>query len=140
VGLAGVVDSAQGILPRVLFLDGNVPLRDLLETRLKVPIHIDNDVNTLTLGEKWLGSGLPVDDFIVVTIGRGIGMGIVINGQIYRGKSGGAGEFGHTVIDPNGPLCNCGKHGCLESFLSDRALIEKAHAEVAGMLKILRIW
>ncbi len=130
VGLAGVVDSAQGILRQSPFFGWkNVPLRALLEARLKVSIHIDNDVNTLTLGEKWLGNGLPVDDFIVITIGRGIGMGIVINGQIYRGKSGGAGEFGHTVIDPAGPLCSCGKHGCLESFLSDRALIARARSE-----------
>jgi len=136
VGLAGVIDSTQGVLRQSPFFGWkNVPLRDLLETRLKVPIHIDNDVNTLTLGEKWLGNGLPVDDFIVITIGRGIGMGIVINGQIYRGKGGGAGEFGHTVIDPKGPLCSCGKHGCLESFLSDRALIDRAHVEVAADVK-----
>lgn len=131
VGLAGVVDSAHGILRQSPFFGWkNIPLRDLLETRLKVPIHIDNDVNTLTLGEKWLGNGLPVDNFVVVTVGRGIGMGMVINGQIYRGKNGGAGEFGHTVIDPSGPLCDCGKHGCLESFLSDRALLTIARAEV----------
>jgi predicted NBD/HSP70 family sugar kinase len=131
VGLAGVVDSSQGILRQSPFFGWkNTPLRDLLQTRLRVPIYIDNDVNTLTLGEKWLGTGLPVDDFIVITVGRGIGMGIVINGQIYRGKSGGAGEFGHIVVDPEGPLCDCGKHGCLESYLSDHALLATARKEV----------
>jgi N-acetylglucosamine repressor len=130
VGLAGVVDSTQGILRQSPFFSWkNAPLRDLLQMRIKVPFHIDNDVNTLTLGEKWLGYGLPDDNFIVVTVGRGIGMGIFINGQIYRGTSGGAGEFGHIVVDPSGPFCNCGKRGCLESFLSDRALLATARAE-----------
>ncbi len=130
VGLAGVVDSSQGILRQSPFLGWkDTPLRDLLENHLHVPVYIDNDVNALTLGEKWLGNGLPVDNFIVVTVGRGIGMGLVINGQIYRGKSGGAGEFGHIVVDPDGPLCDCGKHGCLESFISDRALVVAARKE-----------
>jgi N-acetylglucosamine repressor len=131
VGLAGVVDFSHGILRQNPFLGwNNVPLRDLLQTRLRVPVYIDNDVNTLTLGEKWLGTGQPEDNFIVITVGRGIGMGIVINGQIYRGKGGGAGEFGHMVIDPEGPLCDCGKCGCLESLISDRALINTAQREI----------
>jgi predicted NBD/HSP70 family sugar kinase len=131
VGLAGVVDSSQGILRQSPFFGWtDTPLRDLLQTRLHVQVYIDNDVNTLTLGEKWLGNELPVDNFIVVTVGRGIGMGIVIDGQIYRGMSGGAGEFGHVVVDPNGPLCDCGKHGCLESYVSDRALLATARKEV----------
>ncbi|MGD0707973.1 MAG: ROK family transcriptional regulator [Anaerolineaceae bacterium] len=131
VGLAGVVDSSQGVLRQSPFFGWtDTPLRDLLQTGLHVPVYIDNDVNTLTLGEKWLGNELPVDNFIVVTVGRGIGMGIVIDGQIYRGKSGGAGEFGHVVVDPNGPLCDCGKHGCLESYVSDGALLATARKEV----------
>jgi len=131
VGLAGVVDSSQGVLRQSPFFGWtDTPLRDLLQTRLHAPVYIDNDVNTLTLGEKWLGNELPADNFIVVTVGRGIGMGIVIDGQIYRGKSGGAGEFGHIVVDPNGPLCDCGKHGCLESYVSDRALLATARKEV----------
>jgi len=131
VGLAGVVDSSSGMLRQSPFFGWkDTPLRDLLQSRLRVPIYIDNDVNTLTLGEKWLGAGIPVDNFVVITVGRGIGMGMVINGQIVRGKSGGAGELGHIVVDPNGPLCDCGKHGCLESFLSDRALLATARRVV----------
>jgi predicted NBD/HSP70 family sugar kinase len=98
---------------------------------LRIPIYIDNDVNTLTVSERWLGSGLLVDNFLVITVGRGIGLGIVLNGQIYRGKSGGAGEFGHIVVNPNGPLCSCGKRGCLESYLGDRALLAAARQEVS---------
>lgn len=131
VGLAGVVDSSSGMLRQSPFFGWkDTPLRDLLQERLHVPVSIDNDVNTLTLGEKWLSVGLPEDNFVVITVGRGIGMGMVINGEIVRGKSGGAGEFGHIVVDPNGPLCDCGKHGCLESFLSDRALLATAHRQV----------
>lgn len=127
VGLAGVVDSKKGILRQNPFFGWkDTPLRDLLQVKLKVPVYIENDVNALTIGENWLGSTLMEDNFIVITVGRGIGMGVVANGQIYRGTSGGAGEFGHICVDPNGPLCDCGKHGCLESFLGDRALLNKA--------------
>ncbi|PKO01288.1 MAG: ROK family protein [Chloroflexi bacterium HGW-Chloroflexi-4] len=132
IGLAGVVDFAQGIVKQnPIFGWKNVNLRELLETRMRVPVYIDNDVNTLTLGEKWLEPGKPEDDFIVITLGRGIGMGIVINGQIYRGKGGGAGEFGHIMVDPNGPRCDCGRQGCLETLLSDRALIAEAQQKVS---------
>jgi predicted NBD/HSP70 family sugar kinase len=90
IGLAGVVDFAHGIVKQNPFFGWrNILLRDVLETRMHVPVYIDNDVNTLTLSEKWLNRGQPEDNFIVITIGRGIGMGIVINGEVYRGKGGG---------------------------------------------------
>jgi predicted NBD/HSP70 family sugar kinase len=131
IGLAGVVDFSHGMVRQNPFFGWkNVPLRDLLEARLRLPVYIDNDVNALTLSEKWLSGGQPEDNFILITVGRGIGMGIVLNGQIYRGNAGGAGEFGHLVVDPNGPLCDCGKRGCLESILSDRALVAAAKREV----------
>ncbi len=133
IGLAGVVDFAQGIVKQnPIFGWKNVNLRELLESRMRVPVYIDNDVNTLTLSEKWLEPGKPEDDFIVITLGRGIGMGIVINGQIYRGKGGGAGELGHIMVDPNGPRCDCGRQGCLETLLSDRALVAEAQQEVSS--------
>lgn len=127
IGLAGVVDFGHGIVKQNPFFGWkNINLRKLLEARMRVPVYIDNDVNTLTLGEMWLEPGKPEDNFIVITLGRGIGMGIVINGQIYRGKGGGAGELGHIMVDPDGPRCDCGRHGCLETLLSDRALVAKA--------------
>lgn len=138
IGLAGVVDYADGIVRQNPFFGWqNIPLRDLLQTRLKVPVFIDNDVNTLTLSEKWLGVGKPVDNFVVITVGRGVGMGIVLDGRIYRGRAGGAGEFGHVVVDPSGPLCDCGKHGCLESLVSDRALVSIARREVDAAIDSL---
>ena len=127
VGLAGVVNSAEGIVKQNPFFGWkDIKLRDLLQKRLRVPVYIDNDVNTLTLSEKWIEPSQTENNFIVVTVGRGVGMGIVINGQIYRGKAGGAGELGHVIIDPQGPLCSCGRHGCLESLISDKALVEQA--------------
>jgi len=127
VGVAGVVDFSLGILRQNPFFGWeNVNLREILQSKLRIPVFIDNDVNTLTVGEIWSSAHPAVDDFLVITIGRGIGLGIVINGQIYRGKSGGAGELGHIVIDPQGPICKCGKRGCLESYLGERAILVEA--------------
>lgn len=144
IGLAGVVDFTHGNVRQNPFLGWrNIPLGDLLETRLRVPVFIDNDVNTLTLSEKWINRSQPEDNFIVITVGRGIGMGIVINGQIYRGKAGGAGELGHTVVEVNGPLCDCGRRGCLESLVSDRALVTQARqiisADIADLDEVIRL-
>ncbi len=133
VGLAGIIDAVGGILRYSPIFDWrNVPIRQMLHKRLRVPIYIDNDVNTLTMAEKWFGAGRQVDDFLVVTVGRGIGMGIVVRGQFYRGSNGGGGEFGHIVIDPDGPVCDCGKHGCLEAFASDPALLRNAQSVIAA--------
>lgn len=133
IGLAGVVDFTAGIVRQnPIFGWKDILLRELLESRMKVPVYIDNDVNTLTLSEKWLEPGKPEDNFIVITLGRGIGMGIVINGQIYRGKGGGAGELGHIMVQQDGLLCDCGRRGCLETLLGDRALVAEAQQKVAA--------
>lgn len=138
IGLAGIVDSEAGILRQSPFFGWrNVRLRELLQDRLQVPVFVDNDVNTLTLAEKLFGAGQGLEDFLVVTVGRGVGMGIVINGQIYRGGAGGAGEFGHSVMDPDGPDCACGKRGCLETFVGYPGLLRAAgeayrRGELAG--------
>jgi len=127
IGLAGIIDADRGVLRySPIFGWHDVPLVDLLQSRLKVPVFIDNDVNTFTLTERWFGKGQGVDNFLTVTVGRGIGMGIVVNGQLYHGVKGGAGEFGHTVINPEGPMCDCGKRGCLETYASDPALVRAA--------------
>ena len=133
VGLAGVVDAPAGVLRYSPIFDWrDIPLRQMLHKRLRAPIFLDNDVNTLTLFEKWFGAGREVDDFLVVTVGRGIGMGIVVRGQVYRGARGGGGEFGHFVIDPAGRVCDCGKRGCLEAFASDPAILQNAAAAITS--------
>lgn len=127
IGVAGIVDVRHGLL-RQSPIHGwqNLPLRDMLQKLVGVPVYVDNDVNTLTLTEKWFGAGQGVDNFLIVTVGRGVGLGMVLNGQFYRGAGGGAGEFGHTVMEPEGPACECGKRGCLEAYAGDRGLVRMA--------------
>lgn len=129
VGLAGIVDSEHGLLRQSpIFGWEQIPLAAQLHACLAAPVYIDNDVNTLTLTELWFGRGLGIDNFLTVTIGRGVGLGIVLDGKLYTGAHGGAGELGHTVISPDGPLCACGKRGCLETYISDPALVLQAQA------------
>lgn len=127
VGLAGIVDSGQGLVRQSPFFGWNdIPLRELIQNRVKVPVYLDNDVNTLTLAEKWFGAGRGIKNFLVVTFGRGIGLGIVVNGQFHHGTRGSAGELGHIVIRPGGELCACGKRGCLEMYASEPAILRQA--------------
>jgi predicted NBD/HSP70 family sugar kinase len=127
IGLAGIIDASQGMLRQSpIYKWHDVPLKDMLQKLIRVPVYLDNDVNTLTLAERWIGSGQKEDNFLTVTIGRGVGMGIVVNGQFYRGVGGGAGELGHIVMDPAGPLCECGKRGCLETYVGDPGLLREA--------------
>jgi N-acetylglucosamine repressor len=127
VGLAGIVDSVQGLVRQSPFFGWtDIPLREMIQERVKVPVYLDNDVNTLAFAEKWFGAGRGIDNFLVVTFGRGIGLGIVVNGQFLHGRRGSAGEFGHTVIQPGGELCACGKRGCLEMYASEPAMLRQA--------------
>ncbi|HEX9674665.1 MAG TPA: ROK family protein, partial [Anaerolineales bacterium] len=130
LGVAGIVDGHAGLLRQSPFFGWrDVPLGDMVERVVRAPVYLDNDVNTLTIAEKWFGAGQGVDDFLTVTVGRGVGLGIVVNGRFYRGWRGGAGELGHTVVDPNGPQCGCGKRGCLETFVGDPALVRAAREQ-----------
>jgi predicted NBD/HSP70 family sugar kinase len=127
VGLPGIIDAQKGILRQTPFFNWqNLPIREMLSKKLEQSVYIDNDVNTLTLAEKLFGAGQGKQQFLVLTIGRGIGLGIVINGQLYHGVGGGAGEFGHTLISPNGPRCDCGKSGCLEAYIGEKGLLQSA--------------
>jgi len=127
IGISGLVDSKRGILLRSDILSWeNIQFKKLLKKEFNIPIFIDKDVNVLALGEKRYGAARGISNFVCITVGTGIGAGIVVNGEIYHGNLGGAGELGHIIIDKNGPLCYCGKHGCLEILSSDRFIIKKA--------------
>lgn len=129
VGLAGILDVSQGLVRQSPFFGWkNVALRDLIQDQVQMPVYLDNDVNTLAYTEKWFGAGQGINDFLVVTVGRGVGMGIVVNGQVYYGVRGGAGEFGHIVVQPGGLSCSCGKQGCLEAYTSEPAMLLQAEA------------
>jgi glucokinase-like ROK family protein len=99
-----------------------VPLRRILESRFRVPCYVDHVSNCFALSEKLFGAGKGLASFICVLLGTGVSAGIVVNGEVYRGADGVAGEFGHTSIDANGPMCACGNAGCLEVYASGLAL------------------
>lgn len=132
LGVPGLVDSQRGIVEAPILGWPAVPLARELQDRLQVPILIDNDVNTLAVSERLYGRGRSRDHVLTVTIGRGVGLGIVAGGTIQRGHRGGAGEFGHLTMMEGGPQCECGNRGCLEALVADPALVEQAIA--AGLV------
>lgn len=134
VGVPGVVDSPDSGRVEAPVLGWNdVPLGRHLHGALGLPVLVENDVKALAVAEQLFGRGRRHKDFLVVTIGSGVGMGIVANGSVYRGSRGGAGEFGHFPVDPQGPLCACGNRGCLEAIIGSTGLVRSAQAE--GVLR-----
>lgn len=130
LGVPGVVDrDRHGTVDAPMLGWRGLPIGEELERALGVPVLIENDVNTLVVDERLYGRGQELEHFVTVTIGRGVGLGIVVGGELYRGARGGAGEFGHVPVTDDGPLCECGKYGCLEALVSDPALCEQARAE-----------
>lgn len=132
LGVPGIVDSQQGLVEAPILGWPTVPLGRELQDRLGIPILIDNDVNTLAVSERLYGRGRSRDNVLTVTIGRGVGLGIVASGMVQRGHRGGAGEFGHVTMVEDGPSCECGKRGCLEALVADPALVDQAVA--AGLI------
>ncbi|GAB4114928.1 MAG: xylose repressor [Candidatus Caldatribacteriota bacterium] len=126
IGISGLVNQKEGYLVFSPILQWKkVRFREILEEKFKFPVFIDKDVNTLALAEKRFGAGKNINHFICITIGKGVGAGVVINGEIYYGSYGGAGDFGHIIIEKDGPRCYCGKKGCLEIFSSDQFVISR---------------
>lgn len=124
IGVPGIVEKNSGtvlIAPNLRWKD--VPLKAMVEERFNLPVYIDNEANAGALGEKWFGGWGDVSHLVYVSVGIGIGAGIVIGDEIYRGAKGFAGEIGHTTIDFNDDVCSCGNVGCLENFTSERALL-----------------
>ena len=122
LGLPGFEDPyGSGVVQAPLLGWRHLPLGEHLTRALGVPVLVDNDVNTLAVAESLYGIGRGFDHFLTVTLGRGVGMGIVVDGELYRGARGAAGEFGH--VDAGGDaLCACGKRGCLETIAAEPAL------------------
>ncbi len=104
----------------------DVPLEEVFERQFRVPTYLMNDSNAAAVGEKYYGCAKPYEDFVVLTLGTGLGCGIYSNGSLLIGKSGGAGEVGHTTVVPNGRNCNCGRLGCLETYVSATGLVRTA--------------
>lgn len=129
LGMPGVVDGERRTVSSPMLGWEGVPLSNILHQRLGVPVVVDNDVNTLAVSERLYGRGRDVENFVTVTTGLGVGLGIVVGGDIYHGYGGGAGEFGHVSAIDEGPRCSCGKHGCLEAVIADPALVAQARAK-----------
>lgn len=127
VGIAGTVDSqATGVVSAPTLGWSEARVGPMLRAALGVPVLVENDVNTLAVAERLYGIGRSHSSYLLITIGRGIGCGIVIDGAVYRGAGGGAGEIGHVPMTVDGPLCGCGSYGCLEAHIGDDALVRTA--------------
>jgi len=127
IGAPGPLDRDEGIVvvaPNLGWRD--FPLRNRITSRLKLPATLDNDANCATVGEWWLGAARGGRNVVGITIGTGIGGGLIFDGELYHGASDVAGEIGHTTIDVNGRLCKCGNYGCLEAYASGPAIATRA--------------
>ena len=133
VGVPGLV-TRDGVLRAAPNLDGvaDFEVAALLSERFGSPVHVDNDATCATVAEWRLGAGRGAQDMILVTLGTGIGGGAVVNGAVVRGANGFAGEFGHMVVDPSGPLCPCGRRGCWERYASGSGLAMLAREAATG--------
>jgi len=123
IAAAGYILQKEGILmeaPNIAWR--NAPLRKIAAEVTGLPVVLDNDANGAAAGERFVGATRGVDNSVYLTLGTGVGGGVYVDGKLLRGHRGMAGELGHIVIDPNGPLCGCGNRGCLEAFASGTAL------------------
>jgi glucokinase len=124
IGVPGFIRMAEGVIANcnnLPQLEG-VPIRDEIERRLGTRVVLENDANAAALGEKWMGAGKDVDDLVLLTLGTGVGGGIISGGRVLHGFVGMAGEIGHIMVVPNGNPCGCGNHGCLEKHASATAV------------------
>lgn len=130
----GAVDAKRGIVPEAPQLPGwqDVRLAKILGDRIGLPARLENDATAAAMGEHRFGAGVGSRYMIYITVSTGVGGGIIIDGQMYGGKSGAAGELGHIVIDVNGPPCGCGSRGCLESLASGTAIAKRGEELAAS--------
>ncbi|MEW2445573.1 ROK family protein [Micromonospora marina] len=128
IGVPGPVSFRDGVPVSPPIMPGwdRFPVRELLTREHGCPAVVDNDVNIMAIGERHGGVAHSVDDFLFIKIGTGIGCGIYLHGEVYRGTDGCAGDIGHIQVDPNGPMCSCGNLGCLEAVFSGAALAREA--------------
>ena len=133
IGIAGVLNKERTVLLESpnLPLINNLPLKKLLESELNTPVFLENDANVAALGELWAGDGKGLDNFLLLTLGTGIGSGLILGGSLWTGETGKAGEFGHVIVNPQGAQCGCGKKGCLEAHSSGSAMTRMAREALA---------
>ena len=125
IGVPGFIDMDTGTVRESPNLPGwaDYPVHQDIEHRLGTKVVLENDANAAAMGEKWLGAGREVDDLAMFTLGTGVGGGIVMNGRVWHGMKGMAGELGHSMVVPDGHPCGCSSHGCLEQYASATAIV-----------------
>lgn len=137
IGAPGIVDNDNSTVKHPPnFKDWTeVNLGELIKREFNLPVVVENDANAAALGEAKFGAGIDYNNFLFVIWGTGVGGGIILDNKIYRGPFGGAGEIGHTTIDYNGLLCNCGNRGCIESYIGQRYLSERTRQKLQKLPK-----
>ncbi len=143
IGAPGPIDVEKGLVYFFPNIKGweNTPLKQILKKRLKLPVFVDNDANVMALGEYLFGAGKGSRNMIGLTLGTGLGGGIIIDGKLFHGPRYSAAEIGHMIVDPNGPLCGCGNHGCIETFVGNGYFVKDVQEHLsAGGDTILRDW
>ncbi len=134
-GLPGQIDYKEGIVKNLPNIPGwvNIPLAHMIEEEFSIPTRLDNDVRCAALGELNFGAGQGCENLICITVGTGIGSGIVLNGKLVRGASNAAGEIGHIKLSiDDGPLCGCGDYGCFEAYASGPSIVTMAKEYISG--------
>jgi glucokinase len=133
VGAPGVIQADKGVVVKSPnFPDwNNLPLKDQLEKTLNIPVFLENDANAAALGEQWRGAGQGIGSMILLTLGTGVGGGIILDNKIWHGADGMAGEIGHMTLIPDGRPCTCGNTGCLEMYASARGIVQ-SYREALG--------
>ncbi len=136
ISLPGMVRGKQG-LGETYFNFGEEPVTEILSKRFDKPVHLEHDLEAMAFGERWFGAARNIDNAVCINVGWGLGVGIVIDGKVYYGEDGYAGEFGHIQVVKNGELCYCGKKGCLETVASGRAVTRLAKEKISAGAKSL---
>jgi len=133
VALPGLIDAETGLC-RALHRFGwtDVPVAELLAAKVAAPVWVDNDVNAFAIAQHLFGYGRDLRTIAAVAVGRGVGAGLVVDGRLYRGRGGGAGEIGHDLSEPGGRPCECGRTGCLETYCSEAAMVRIWHERDPG--------
>ncbi len=143
VGAPGPIDVERGFVYFFPNIPGwkNTPLKQWLERRFKLPVHVDNDANAMALAEFLFGAGRGAKNLIALTLGTGVGGGLVINGKLFHGPRYSAAEIGHFVINEDGPRCACGNRGCIETYVGSAHFVREIKRRLKGAQKsLLKKW
>lgn len=141
IGIPGIITPHTGMIVKSPNFPGweEYPIKAILQEKIPLPITVDNDANCAAMGERWLGAGKDHEHFILLTLGTGIGGGIILGGKIWKGVSGRGGELGHIMVELDGRQCGCGSRGCLEAYASGSSIVKIAREE-AYRNKSGRLW